>query len=41
MWLANIVLGGWGLVATLRACEVRFFRPRRRRPAPAAIPEAA
>jgi lipopolysaccharide export system permease protein len=41
MWLANIVLGGWGLIATLRACEVRFFRPRRRRPAPAAIPEAA
>ncbi|MEP7027274.1 MAG: LptF/LptG family permease [Candidatus Eisenbacteria bacterium] len=24
MWLANIVLGGWGLVATLQACEVRF-----------------
>jgi lipopolysaccharide export system permease protein len=24
MWLANIVLGTWGLFATLRACEVRF-----------------
>ena len=31
MWLANIVLGLWGLVATLRACEVQFGRPRVRR----------
>jgi len=31
MWLANIVLGLWGLVATLRACEVQFGQPRVRR----------
>jgi len=31
MWLANIVLGLWGLVATLQACEVQFGRPRVRR----------
>jgi lipopolysaccharide export system permease protein len=39
MWLANFVLGGWGLVATLRACEVRFGRRKVRhlaRTAPAA-----
>jgi len=30
MWLANIVLGTWGLVATLRACEVRIGRRVRR-----------
>jgi lipopolysaccharide export system permease protein len=24
MWLANIALGLWGLIATLRACEVRL-----------------
>jgi len=40
MWLANFVLGGWGLVATLRACEVRPFRRVRRvtSPLPAAEP---
>jgi len=31
MWLANFVLGLWGLVATLRACEVQFGRRRVRR----------
>ena len=31
MWLANIVLGGWGLVATLQACEVRLGRSVRHR----------
>ena len=30
MWLADIVLGLWGLIATLRACEVRFRAPWRR-----------
>ncbi len=30
MWLANIMLGGWGLLATFQACEVRFG-PRVRR----------
>jgi lipopolysaccharide export system permease protein len=34
MWLANIVLGTWGLVATLAACEVRIGRSVRRSPAP-------
>ena len=37
MWLANLVLGAWGLIATLRACEVRL-RPRSR---PATVPAAA
>ena len=40
MWLANIVLGSWGLYATLRACEVRLFR-RVRRVSPPAAAEAA
>jgi len=35
MWLANIVLGGWGLVETLRACEVRLVPARWRRATPA------
>lgn len=30
MWLPNIVLGGWGIVATLQAAEI--IRPRVRRP---------
>jgi lipopolysaccharide export system permease protein len=30
MWLPNLVLGGWGLMATLRAIEV--WQPRARRP---------
>jgi lipopolysaccharide export system permease protein len=34
MWLANIVLGTWGLVATLSACEVQIGRSVRRSPAP-------
>ena len=34
MWLPNIVLGGWGIWATLRACDLLPTRPRRR-PAPA------
>ena len=33
MWLANLVLGGWGLLETLRVCDVRL-RGRARRPAP-------
>ena len=41
MWLANIVLGTWGLFATLAACEVKLGRRRvRRAPAPAAPPGA-
>lgn len=36
MWLANIVLGTWGLFATLAACEVRLGRTVRRAPAPGA-----
>ena len=40
MWLANIVLGSWGLYATLRACEVRLFHRVRRAP-PQAEAEAA
>lgn len=35
MWLANIVLGTWGLFATLSACEVRIGRTVRRSEAPA------
>ncbi len=31
MWLANIVLGGWGLVSTLQACEILPRRPARTR----------
>jgi len=38
MWLANIVLGGWGLFETLRACDVRL--PRRQRHAAKATPPA-
>lgn len=41
MWLANIVLGTWGLYATLQACEVRIGRRRvghLARTAPAAEP---
>jgi len=34
MWLANIVLGTWGLFATLSACEVRIGRTVRRSEAP-------
>ena len=37
MWLPNIVLGAWGLLATLRAVEL--WRPRGR-PAPAIVPVA-
>lgn len=36
MWIANIALGAWGAIWTLRACEVRW--PRRRR---APLAEAA
>lgn len=32
MWLPNVVLGGWGIHATLKACELL---PRARPPAPA------
>jgi lipopolysaccharide export system permease protein len=41
MWLANLVLGIWGLFATLAACEVRFGRRVRRAPAPPSGAEAA
>ena len=34
MWLPNIVLGVWGAISTLRACEL--IPQRRRRPAPLA-----
>ena len=34
MWMANLVLGAWGLWATLAACEVRLGRSVRRAPAP-------
>ncbi len=37
MWLPNLVLGGWGAIATLRAAEL--LRPRAR--APRALPRAA
>jgi lipopolysaccharide export system permease protein len=37
MWLANLVLGGWGLFETLRVCEVGFGRGRKRYVAPAAV----
>ncbi len=30
MWLPNLVLGGWGLVASWRACELRWPFERRR-----------
>ncbi len=30
MWLPNLVLGGWGLVATWRACELPWPSPARR-----------
>ena len=33
MWLPNIVLGAWGLVATWRACELPWLFRRRRRAA--------
>jgi lipopolysaccharide export system permease protein len=33
MWLANLLLGSWGLLETLRACEVRVGLGRARRPA--------
>jgi lipopolysaccharide export system permease protein len=35
MWLPNLVLGVWGTISTLRACEI--IRRRRRRPAPLAL----
>jgi lipopolysaccharide export system permease protein len=41
MWLANIVLGGWGLWATLRACEIPQRRSRRTLPAAASATPAA
>jgi hypothetical protein len=41
MWMANIVLGTWGLFATLAACEVRWGRTASRSPAPAPPPRAA
>jgi hypothetical protein len=31
MWLPNVVLGLWGLHATLRACELGGLWPRRDR----------
>ena len=34
MWLANMVLGTWGLLATLAACDVRIGRRGRRIEAP-------
>ena len=37
MWLANLVLGGWGVAWTLRACELR----RRPAPPPFRLAEAA
>lgn len=37
MWMANLVLGTWGLFATLSACEVRIGRSVRRAPAPAPV----
>jgi lipopolysaccharide export system permease protein len=40
MWLANLVLGTWGLFATLAACEVRLGRSVRRSPAPPPVAEA-
>jgi len=36
MWLANMVLGAWGALWTMRACEVRWPTARRRRLAEAA-----
>lgn len=37
MWLPNIVLGAWGIVWTLKACEIQIGRRKRRRaPVPAA-----
>jgi lipopolysaccharide export system permease protein len=41
MWLPNIVLGLWGLDATLRACELRGRRPARRVARPAGAARAA
>jgi hypothetical protein len=38
MWLASIVLSSWGLIATLKACEVRPFRRVRRVTAGAPTP---
>jgi hypothetical protein len=37
MWLPNLVLGLWGLIWTLRACEIRG----RARPAPLPLRTAA
>ncbi len=33
MWLPNLLLGAWGLIATWRACELPWPSPARRRPA--------
>jgi hypothetical protein len=37
MWLPNLVLGLWGLNATLKACEIRSPALRLRRRLPAAV----
>jgi lipopolysaccharide export system permease protein len=34
MWLPNIVLGAWGIVWTLKACEIRLGRGRALAPLP-------
>jgi lipopolysaccharide export system permease protein len=36
MWLPNIVLGAWGLIWTLEACELRIGRQRAHAPLPRA-----
>lgn len=36
MWLPNIVLGAWGIVWTLQACEIRIGRRRGHAPMPRA-----
>lgn len=36
MWLPNIVLGAWGIVWTLQACEIRIGRRRAHAPLPRA-----
>jgi lipopolysaccharide export system permease protein len=41
MWLPNLLLGGWGLFATLRACDLLPRRPPRVARRPAGQPLAA
>jgi len=41
MWLPNIVLGAWGIVWTLQACEIRLGRRRAHAPLPRAAAAAA